>query len=186
MFTLVVRVLFLIFFITGGACYAVEEVLKGNARNAMCVVRPPGHHAGINGLSGNSQSCGFCIFNTVAIAAMHALEGCGEYNCERVAIVDFDVHHGQGTDEVLRLYNRPNNIIFFSSHLVHCCPPTDGSPGIGYQFYPGSGDELQSLQHNIINVPMAPLWTIDKPTKSKSIYNSEQTSERCVPSILTL
>jgi acetoin utilization deacetylase AcuC-like enzyme len=110
---------------TGGACYAVEQVLSGQCRNAMCIVRPPGHHAGIDGLSGNSQSCGFCIFNTVAIAAMHALEGCGSNNVTRVAIVDFDVHHGQGTDEVLRLYNKPDNIMFFSSHLVHCCPKNE-------------------------------------------------------------
>ena len=82
----------------GGACHAVEEVLRGTCRNAMCIVRPPGHHAGVSGLSGDSQSCGFCIFNTVAIAAMHALEGCGENNVQRVAIVDFDVHHGQGAE----------------------------------------------------------------------------------------
>ena len=145
----------------GGACHAVEQVLSGACRNAMCVVRPPGHHSGVSGLvSTTSQSCGFCIFNTVSIAAMHAIEGCGENSVERVAILDFDVHHGQGTDEVLRAYNRPDNIMFFSLHLVHSVPAgvRKDSPK-GYEFYPGTGSEMRSLQHNIVNCPMAPLWT---------------------------
>ena len=145
----------------GGACHAVEEVLAGNCRNAMCVVRPPGHHSGVSGLvSTTSQSCGFCIFNTVSIAAMHAIEGCGDNSVKRVAILDFDVHHGQGTDEVLRAYNRPDNIMFFSLHLVHSVPPgvRKDSPE-GYEFYPGTGSEMTSLVHNIINCPLAPLWT---------------------------
>jgi acetoin utilization deacetylase AcuC-like enzyme len=145
----------------GGACHAVEQVLAGNCRNAMCVVRPPGHHSGVSGLvSTTSQSCGFCIFNTVSIAAMHAIEGCGNNSVKRVAILDFDVHHGQGTDEVLRAYNRPDNIMFFSLHLVHSVPAgvRKDSPD-GYEFYPGTGSEMASLEHNIINCPMAPLWT---------------------------
>ena len=108
----------------GGACHAVEEVLRGTCRNAMCIVRPPGHHAGVSGLSGDSQSCGFCIFNTVAIAAMHALEGCGENNVQRVAIVDFDVHHGNGTQDIF--YDN-KKVLYISTHQ--------------FPYYPGSGTE---------------------------------------------
>jgi acetoin utilization deacetylase AcuC-like enzyme len=72
-----------------------SSVLVGRNRNAFCVVRPPGHHAGINGLLSDAESCGFCLFNNVAAGAMHALSD--EKNrprCERCAIVDIDAHHG--------------------------------------------------------------------------------------------
>ena len=75
----------------GAVSHAVERVLLGRNRNAFCVVRPPGHHAGYNGLLDNAKSCGFCIFNSVAAGAVHALE---VLHCERVAIVDIDIHHG--------------------------------------------------------------------------------------------
>lgn len=75
----------------GAVAHAVDHVLLGRNRNAFCVVRPPGHHAGYEGLLKNSKSCGFCIFNNVAAGALHALE---EHNCERVAIIDVDIHHG--------------------------------------------------------------------------------------------
>ena len=72
--------------------HAVDSVLLGRNRNAFCVVRPPGHHAGHRGLLDGAKSCGFCIFNNVAAGALHALEG---QFCERVAIIDIDVHHGR-------------------------------------------------------------------------------------------
>ena len=75
----------------GAVAHAVDSVLLGRHRNAFCVIRPPGHHAGHEGLLEGCVSCGFCIFNSVAAGAVHALEALG---CERVAIVDFDVHHG--------------------------------------------------------------------------------------------
>jgi SHAQKYF class myb-like DNA-binding protein len=75
----------------GAVAHAVDRVLLNRNRNAFCVVRPPGHHAGYNGLLDGAKSCGFCIFNSVAAGALHALEA---HNCERVAIVDIDVHHG--------------------------------------------------------------------------------------------
>jgi hypothetical protein len=76
----------------GAVAHAVDRVLLNRNRNAFCVVRPPGHHAGYNGLLDGAKSCGFCIFNSVAAGALHALEA---HNCERVAIIDIDVHHGE-------------------------------------------------------------------------------------------
>src|SRR5690554_4620255 len=77
----------------GAGVLATDLVVARQADNAFCAVRPPGHHAG------RGQAMGFCILNNVAIAALHALEAHG---LERVAIVDFDVHHGNGTEEILR------------------------------------------------------------------------------------
>ncbi len=77
----------------GAAVKAVDKVMQGKVQNAFCAVRPPGHHATRN------RSMGFCIFNNVAVAAAHALE---VHGLERVAVVDFDVHHGNGTEEIFR------------------------------------------------------------------------------------
>lgn len=77
----------------GAAVQAVDLVMSGQAENAFCNIRPPGHHAG------RASSSGFCIFNNVAVAAAHALE---HYGLQRVAIADFDVHHGDGTEDIFR------------------------------------------------------------------------------------
>lgn len=76
----------------GAVAHAVDRVMLGRNRNVFCAVRPPGHHAGYRGLLDGANSCGFCIFNSVAAGALHALE---EHQCERVAIIDLDVHHGK-------------------------------------------------------------------------------------------
>ena len=76
---------------SGAACFAIDQVFAGKSRNAFCAVRPPGHHAGSN------FAMGFCLFNHVAVAASHAL---AEHHIERVAILDFDVHHGNGTQAI--------------------------------------------------------------------------------------
>ena len=86
----------------GAACEAVDKVMKGKARNAFCAVRPPGHHAESN------HAMGFCLFNSVAIAAMH---GRARHGLERVAVVDFDVHHGNGTQHTFE----HNPGLFYSS-----------------------------------------------------------------------
>ena len=75
----------------GAVAHAVDRVMLGRNRNVFCAVRPPGHHAGYRGLLDGANSCGFCIFNSVAAGALHALV---EHQCERVAIIDLDVHHG--------------------------------------------------------------------------------------------
>ncbi|CAM9162818.1 unnamed protein product, partial [Ectocarpus fasciculatus] len=131
----------------GAVAHAVDCVLLGRNRNAFCVVRPPGHHAGYRGLLDGAKSCGFCIFNNVAAGALHALEG---QFCERVAIIDIDVHHGNGTEDIVRHYNRPDRLFFFSSHLYD----KEGS----FEFFPGSGAG-DDTACNIINVPIQPMWT---------------------------
>eukprot|EP00604_Paraphysomonas_vestita_P003519 CAMPEP_0174820610 /NCGR_PEP_ID=MMETSP1107-20130205/4541_1 /TAXON_ID=36770 /ORGANISM="Paraphysomonas vestita, Strain GFlagA" /LENGTH=442 /DNA_ID=CAMNT_0016036263 /DNA_START=1556 /DNA_END=2884 /DNA_ORIENTATION=+ len=133
----------------GAVAHAVDRVLLNRNRNAFCVVRPPGHHAGYNGLLDGAKSCGFCIFNSVAAGALHALEA---HNCERVAIIDIDVHHGNGTEDIVRRYQHPSRLFFFSVHLFE----KDESPNI-YEFFPGSGKD-DDTTHNIINVPISPLW----------------------------
>jgi SHAQKYF class myb-like DNA-binding protein len=133
----------------GAVCHAIDVVLSGKNRNAFCAVRPPGHHAGTNGLLKNATSCGFCIFNNVAVGAMHALD---HHNLNRVAIIDFDVHHGNGTEEIISGINDPNKIFFFSTHLF------DRSKS--YEFYPGTG-KVDIIAKNISNAPMRPLWRRD-------------------------
>ena len=104
---------------------AVDWVMQGKAKQAFCAVRPPGHHAERN------KAMGFCIFNNIAVAAAHAMEA---YGLERVAIVDFDVHHGNGTED-----------IFFNDKRVLFCSSYQ------YPFYPynvGPGNE------HILNLPL--------------------------------
>ena len=98
-----------------GTCLnAVDLVMGGEARNAFCIVRPPGHHAG------PKRGMGFCLFNNIAIAARYAQK---RYGVDRVAIADWDVHHGNGTQDIF--YADPT-VFFFSTHQ---------SP-----WYPGTGD----------------------------------------------
>jgi acetoin utilization deacetylase AcuC-like enzyme len=98
---------------TGAACDAVDRVIRGEDRSALCVVRPPGHHA----LA--SHAMGFCLFNSVAVAAHVAID---EHGLDRVLIVDWDVHHGNGTQDMFYADGRAG---FFSSHR--------------WPFYPGTG-----------------------------------------------
>lgn len=99
----------------GATIQAVEAVVQRRVANAFALVRPPGHHATPD------QSMGFCMFNNVAVAARYALDVLG---IERVAIVDFDVHHGNGTQDI---FYDDNRVLFCSSH------------GYGATFYPGTG-----------------------------------------------
>ena len=98
----------------GGVCQAVEDVLAGNCKTAFCIARPPGHHAGIE------KGEGFCIFNNIAIGALTALEK----GAKRVAIIDFDRHHGNGTEEIVRRYGK-DKILFISSYQDGCKYATD-------------------------------------------------------------
>ncbi len=114
----------------GGAVAAVDAVLSGEAANAFVGCRPPGHHAE------RTTPMGFCLFGTSAIAAMHALE---RHGLARVAIVDFDVHHGNGTQDLLWDEGRA---FFASSHQM--------------PLYPGSGAAAERGAHGqIVNVPLA-------------------------------
>ena len=114
----------------GAAISATDAVIDGHLHNAFCAIRPPGHHAT------RDQAMGFCFFGNVAVAARHALDVRG---LERVAIVDFDVHHGNGTQDIFRGDARALMVSFFQ-----------------HPFYPYSGAE--GGQPNMLNVPV-PAYT---------------------------
>src|SRR5262245_10401781 len=114
----------------GAGMLAVDELLEGRARNAFCAVRPCGHHATPN------RSMGFCIFNNVGVAAAYALEDCG---LERVAVVDFDVHHGNGTEVMFSAAPWQERVLMVSFFQ--------------HPFYPYSGTEDPAP--NMVNVPLA-------------------------------
>jgi acetoin utilization deacetylase AcuC-like enzyme len=113
----------------GAVCEAVDWVLTEQADNVFCAVRPPGHHAE------PQRAMGFCLFNNVAIAAEYARH---RYQIERVAIVDFDVHHGNGTQAAF--YHQPQ-VLYASSHEM--------------PHYPGTGHPSETGVGNIVNVPLA-------------------------------
>lgn len=163
-----------------------NSVLVGRNRNAFCVIRPPGHHAGINGLLSNAESCGFCLFNNVAAGAMHALsDEKHRPRCERCAIVDIDAHHGNGTEEIVRKCHDSGRLLFFSVHLYDYDKPKKNCKEgeFQYKFYPGTGAD-DDVAHNVINVPIAPLWREKEVIRSitcssnGSVHNSEPRQTR--------
>ena len=113
----------------GAAVAAVDAVLGGQCQRAFCAVRPPGHHATCG------QAMGFCLFNNVAVAAAHALAAHG---LKRVAIADFDVHHGNGTQDI---FWREPRVLFASSHEM--------------PLYPGTGSPDERGAGNIFNRPLS-------------------------------
>jgi acetoin utilization deacetylase AcuC-like enzyme len=114
----------------GAVVAAVDAVFDQTASRAFCAVRPPGHHATA------TQAMGFCLFNNIAVGAAHALAGHG---LERVAIADFDVHHGNGTQDIFATDPR---VLFVSSHQV--------------PLYPGSGGADETGVGNLLNAPLPP------------------------------
>jgi len=115
-----------------GACIAaVDAVMKGEAQNAFCAVRPPGHHAE------PGHAMGFCLFNNVAIAAMHARQ---VHKIDRVAVIDFDVHHGNGTQAA---FEQDGTLLYASTHQM--------------PLYPGTGAASDRGVGNIVNAPLRPM-----------------------------
>ena len=116
----------------GGAIAATEAVMEGEVNSAFALVRPPGHHATPR------RAMGFCLFNNIAVAAAHAL---AKYKLERTLIIDFDAHHGNGTQEIF--YDRPE-VMYISTHE--------------YPFYPGTGGVEETgrglAKGNTINIPL--------------------------------
>ncbi|MBL8444571.1 MAG: histone deacetylase family protein [Zoogloeaceae bacterium] len=111
----------------GAGVLATDLVMKGEIENAFCAIRPPGHHAE------TSKAMGFCFLNNVAIAARHALE---QHGLERVAVVDFDVHHGNGTEDIFRDDPRVMMVSIFQ-----------------HPFFPYSGADCKAP--NMVNVPVS-------------------------------
>ena len=113
----------------GSIITAIESVQNDNLKNAFCAVRPPGHH------SSQNKAAGFCIFNNCSVGANYLIE---KYKYKKIAIIDFDVHHGNGTQDIF--FNN-EKVLFISTHQ--------------YPFYPGSGSDREKGKfNNIKNIPL--------------------------------
>ena len=113
----------------GSILTAIEGVQNKNFKNAFCAVRPPGHHAEKN------KAMGFCIYNNVAVGANYLIN---KYKLKKIAIIDFDVHHGNGTQDIF--YDN-EKVLYISTHQ--------------YPYYPGSGTNDEKGKHNnILNIPL--------------------------------
>jgi acetoin utilization deacetylase AcuC-like enzyme len=115
----------------GAVVQAVDAVMAGDVRNGFCAVRPPGHHAE------RSRAMGFCLFNNVAVGAHHARS---KHGLVRIAVVDFDVHHGNGTQDI---FWDDANLFYASTHQ--------------FPLYPGTGSRSErGAAGNVVNAPLAP------------------------------
>ena len=113
----------------GSIITAIDGVQNKNFKNAFCAVRPPGHHAEKN------KAMGFCIYNNVAVGANYLID---KYKLNKVGIIDFDVHHGNGTQNI---FNDNEKVLYISTHQ--------------FPYYPGSGTEQEKGKHNnIFNIPL--------------------------------
>jgi acetoin utilization deacetylase AcuC-like enzyme len=115
----------------GAVAAAVDAVIAGEAANAFCAVRPPGHHAE------PGRSMGFCLFNNVAVGALRARAAHG---LARVAVIDFDVHHGNGTQAA---FEKDPTLLYASTHQ--------------WPLYPGTGSPRETGVGNIVNVALGPM-----------------------------
>ncbi|MBS0267274.1 MAG: histone deacetylase [Planctomycetes bacterium] len=147
----------------GAAVSAVDAVLNGQAPQAVCLIRPPGHHA----LS--SSPMGFCLFNNVAIAAAHAIQN---RQLRRVLIVDWDVHHGNGTQDIF--YDR-DDVFFFSAHR--------------FPFYPGTGASHETGRGRAMGTKFNLPIQFGLPRKSyiEAFHSTlEQAANRCKPELILI
>ncbi|MDB4119523.1 histone deacetylase family protein [Candidatus Pelagibacter sp.] len=113
----------------GSIITAIDGVQNKDFKNAFCAVRPPGHHAE------KDKAMGFCIYNNVAVGANYLIE---KYKYNKVAIIDFDVHHGNGTQDI---FNNNEKVLYISTHQ--------------YPYYPGSGSEKEKGKfNNVVNIPL--------------------------------
>jgi acetoin utilization deacetylase AcuC-like enzyme len=149
-----------------GACVAgVEAVLKGTEPNALCLVRPPGHHAT------PTRSMGFCLFNNIALAAHHART---VHQVNRILIVDWDVHHGNGTQDI---FFADGSVFFFSAHRY------------GMGFYPGTGAADETGKGKglgcIANLPVR-FGTARKDYLAGFMATLEKVADKCKPELVLI
>ncbi len=128
----------------GAACSAIDDIAGGKTTRAFCAMRPPGHHAE------QTVSMGFCLFNNIFIAARHAQKA---YGFKKIAIVDFDVHHGNGTDAMTRMHD--GSILFISTHQ--------------YPLWPMTGLE-EDNDESVLNFTLAPFTGSDE---FKKLYETK-------------
>ena len=133
----------------GGAMAAVDDVMSGSHDNAFVASRPPGHHAE------RMRAMGFCFFNNAAIAARHAQQ---KHGLERIAIIDWDVHHGNGTQDI---FEADRSVLYCSTHQM--------------PLYPGTGRKDEVGVGNIVNAPLSP--------NTGSDYFREAFKDRVLPAI---
>lgn len=112
----------------GAVCAAVDDIMSGSLTRAFCAMRPPGHHAERN------MAMGFCLFNNIFIGALHAQKA---YGVRKIAIVDFDVHHGNASDNMARAHD---GVFYISSHQ--------------WPLFPGSGGPDSNLNGRVLNLPL--------------------------------
>jgi len=132
----------------GSIITAIDGVKNNEFKNAFCAVRPPGHHAGKN------KAMGFCIYNNVAVGANYLID---KYKLNKIAIIDFDVHHGNGTQDIF--YDN-EKVLYISTHQ--------------FPYYPGSGTEQENGRHNnILNIPLPYLSAYEYVLKKINEFKPE-------------
>ena len=140
----------------GGLFNAIDQVINNQVDNAFALTRPPGHHAG------KHEAAGFCLFNNIALGALYAME---QHHLKRILIVDWDLHHGDGTAYAFRDDNR---VLYFSTHQYPAYPGTGAigeigqGPGVGYTvnvpLKPGMGNEQYVKLYRRLLKPLAPAF----------------------------
>lgn len=143
----------------GAAIAAVDDVMGGRTTTAFCAMRPPGHHAE------PGHAMGFCLFNNVFIGALHAQE---RYGLKKIAIVDFDVHHGNASDTMAR---RHDGVFYISTHQ--------------WPLFPGSGEPGSSVNGRVLNVPLEDGTGSDtfRDTYERAVFPA---LEACAPDLLMI
>ncbi len=162
---------------SGAVIRAVEMVMEDQflQSRVACLVRPPGHHAGPSGFRPSVSSAGFCLVNNVCVGVAEALN---KYPGIKIAIVDFDVHHGNGTQDIVDKVFKDEDVVFCSVHLNENIPDDHD-----LDFFPGTGGYRND--ERVLSVPIDPLWSSQKEDGLTSNTSNEATMKRPAPASLT-